>query len=75
MGMKHHFASMIIFTHPETGEDYYVNYRGYHIKDVIKADPYNSSPGETYLTLIDFPAQLQDWEDIIRDTIIEHELQ
>lgn len=73
--MKHHFASMIIFTHPETGEDYYVNYRGYHIKAKITKDPYNSSPSETDLTLIDFPAQLQDWEDIIRATIIEHELQ
>lgn len=73
--MKHHFASMIIFTHPETGEDYYVNYRGYHVPAKITKDPYNSSPSETDLTLIDFPAQLQDWEDIIRATIIEHELQ
>lgn len=73
--MKHHFASMIIFTHPETGEDYYVNYRGYHVPAKITSSPDTSYPSETDLTLIDFPAQLQDWEDIIRATIIEHELQ
>lgn len=72
--MKRLFGNMIIFTHPETGEDYYVNYRGYHISPTIKPDPYDSDPGETSLTLIDFPAELSDWEDSIRATILEHEL-
>jgi hypothetical protein len=66
--MRHNFMGTLTFYHPETKEMYYVTYRGYYI-------PFRDSFSfDKSLTLIDLPADLVEYEDLIKEDIWDYEL-
>jgi hypothetical protein len=72
--MKRNISGTHIFHHPENNEAYYVSYRGYYIPEKITSSPDNSYPAEGELTLIDLPAELADYEQLIKDDIWNYEI-
>ena len=73
MNMWHRFSGMITFIHPETNEIFYINYRGSHRPAKITADPQNSYPAEWDIAFTDFPPELKDYEECLRQDVINSE--
>lgn len=69
---RRRFSGTLIFTHPETGTEFHVDYRGHYYAGRQGSCADNSYPPEWDLD-IDLPPELNDYEDVIRADILEYE--
>lgn len=70
--MLRNFSGTHQFTHPETKETYFVEYKGYYRPAKLGSTD-NSYPAEGSLVLKDIPADIQEYEDLIRQDIWDYE--
>jgi hypothetical protein len=69
------FSGVITFTHPETGITYYVGYKGRYSRERMTREADNSYPAEWDLQMDDLPAEIEEFEELLRRDILEYESQ
>jgi hypothetical protein len=67
--MKRTFSGMFSFINPDNLETYEIDYKGFHVFPKMGNSVDTSDAGEFSLTLIDFPDELEEYEEAIRGDI------
>jgi len=69
------FSGVTMFTHPETKVVYHVGYKGKYSRERMTREADNSYPAEWDLQMDDLPEAIEEFEELLRQDILEYESQ